>query len=387
MKNALDQFYTKKEIADACWKHFTEVLARLQSAPTGTGKSALTGTGESTPTGIGKSAPTGKEESATIRTGESTPTGIGESTTTGTRESATIRTGESTPTGTRESATTGVAVEALFFIEPSAGTGAFYNLLPPQRRLGMDIEPKCEGVIAQDFFKVSGGYGNPLLQTAPRDMSGYGDARLQTAPNETAIIGNPPFGKRGKLAIAFFNHAAYLADTVAFIVPVNFRKWTVHKQLDSSMRFISKLALPREAFQLGNGKPYAVNTEFQIWTRGEANAYPDMRLHQPLPTSHPDFQMWQYNNTSAARKVFRNAFDFAVPCQGWQDYSRKETDEKRCERNKQWILLKAKNPNVLARLMCINYERLAQECATAVPGFRKGDLVQAYAKQKTSPGS
>lgn len=339
MQNALDQFYTKKEIAAACWKHFTEVLARLQSAPTGTGKSALTGTGESTPTGTG------------------------------------------------ESTTTGVAVEALFFIEPSAGTGAFYNLLPPQRRLGMDIEPKCEGVIAQDFFKVSGGYRNPLLQTAPRDMSGYGDARIQTAPNETAIIGNPPFGKRGKLAIAFFNHAAYLADTVAFIVPVNFRKWTVHKQLDSSMRFISKLALPREAFQLGNGKPYAVNTEFQIWTRGEANAYPDMRLHQPLPTSHPDFQMWQYNNTSAARKVFRNAFDFAVPCQGWQDYSRKETDEKRCERNKQWILLKAKNPNVLARLRCINYEHLAQECATAVPGFRKGDLVQAYAKQEASPGS
>ena len=364
MQNALDQFYTKKEIAAACWKHFTEVLARLQSAPTGTGKSALTGTGESTTTGTGESTPTGKEESAT--------TGIGESATTGTSESALTGTGESTTTGTRESATTGVAVEALFFIEPSAGTGAFYNLLPPQRRLGMDIEPKCEGVIAQDFFKVSGGYG---------------DARIQTAPNETAIIGNPPFGKRGKLAIAFFNHAAYLADTVAFIVPVNFRKWTVHKQLDSSMRFISKLALPREAFQLGNGKPYAVNTEFQIWTRGEANAYPDMRLHQPLPTSHPDFQMWQYNNTSAARKVFRNAFDFAVPCQGWQDYSRKETDEKRCERNKQWILLKAKNPNVLARLMCINYERLAQECATAVPGFRKGDLVQAYAKQEASPGS
>ena len=136
MQNALDQFYTKKEIAAACWKHFTEVLARLQSAPTGTGKSALTGTGESTPTGTGKSATTG--------TSESTPTGKEESATTGI--------GESTTTGTSESTTTGVAVEALFFIEPSAGTGAFYNLLPPQRRLGMDIEPKCEGVIAQDFF-------------------------------------------------------------------------------------------------------------------------------------------------------------------------------------------------------------------------------------------
>ena len=291
MQNALDQFYTKKEVAAACWKHFTEIFA----------------------------------------------------------------------------------VDNLFFVEPSAGTGAFYNLLPPQRRLGMDIEPKCEGVIAQDFLKVTG-FPMPLSISA-----------TDVATTETAIIGNPPFGKRGKLAIAFFNHAAYLADTVAFIVPVIFRKWTVHKRLDSSMRFISKLALPREAFQLGNDKPYAVNTEFQIWTRGEANAYSDMRLHQPLPIAHPDFQMWQYNNTPAALKVFRNDFDFAVPCQGWQDYSRKETDEKQCERNKQWLLLKAKDPHVLSRLMRIDYERLAQECATAVPGFRKGDLVQAYTKQETSP--
>ncbi len=295
MQNALDQFYTKKEIADTCWKHFNEVLPRLQRAPTDVKNN-------------------------------------------------------------------------LFFIEPSAGTGAFYNLLPPQRRLGTDIEPKCDGVIAQDFFKLSGGYGH---------------LSLLNEPSETVIIGNPPFGKRGKLAIAFFNHAAYLADTVAFIVPVNFRKWTVHKQLNSSMQFISKLALPREAFLLGNGKPYAVNTEFQIWTRWEAPGYPDMRLYQPLPISHPDFQMWQYNNTPAALKVFRNNFDFAVPCQGWQDYSRKETEENRCERNKQWILLKAKNPNVLARLLRIDYERLARECATAVPGFRKGDLVQAYSGEKT----
>ena len=366
MQNALDQFYTRKEIAAACWRHFTEVLARLQSAPTEMGESAPTGTWESAPTGTGESATTGTGESATTGEGKSVLTA---------EDNAPTEEGKSAPTGKDPSMPT-VVENDLFFIEPSAGTGAFYNLLPPLRRLGMDIEPKCEGIIKQDFLKVSGGY----------DFS-QPSSPLPTGPHEIVIIGNPPFGKRGKLAIAFFNHAAYLADTVAFIVPVNFRKWAVHKQLDSSMRFISKLALPREAFQLGNGKPYAVNTEFQIWTRAEAKAYPDMRLHQPLPISHPDFQMWQYNNTLAALKVFRNDFDFAVPCQGWQDYSRKETDEKKCERNKQWILLKARNPSVLARLMHIDYERLARECATAVPGFRKGDLVQAYSEEKTPVAS
>ena len=279
MKNSLDQFYTKPEVAAACWQHFTATLSSLSRSP-----------------------------------------------------------------------------NDLFFVEPAAGTGAFYKLLPPERRLGIDIAPKCEGVTPQDFFNVTD---------------------VLTAPRDTVIISNPPFGKRGKLAIAFFNHAARLADIVAFIVPVNFRKFTTHKQLEPSMRFISQLPLPREAFYLHTDKSYAVNTEFQIWTR-LASSHPDMRQHNPLPIQHQDFQMWQYNNTREALKVFQNPFDFAVPCQGWQDYSRRETDEKQCERSKQWILLKAKNATVLSRLMEIDYERLALKCGTAVPGFRKGDLVKAY---------
>ena len=244
----------------------------------------------------------------------------------------------------------------MFFVEPSAGTGAFFKCLPQHRRLGIDVFPKCRNVIAQDFFEVTS---------------------LPYPPTGTVIVGNPPFGKRGKMAIAFFNHAAILANIVAFIVPVNFRKYIVHKQLEKSMRFISKLALPRDAFHLDSGKSFSVNTEFQIWTRLPSK-HQDMREHKPLPIRHQDFQIWQYNNTQAALKVFQNSFDFAVPCQGWQDYSRREANERQCERNKQWILLKANNTGVLEKLMHIDYEGLARECGTAVPGFRKGDLVKVY---------
>ena len=44
-------------------------------------------------------------------------------------------------------------IENLFFLEPSAGKGAFYNLMPEHRRIGMDLEPKCDGVKLQDFLK------------------------------------------------------------------------------------------------------------------------------------------------------------------------------------------------------------------------------------------
>lgn len=38
-------------------------------------------------------------------------------------------------------------------LEPSAGTGSFYNKLPLQKRHEIDLDPKCEGVERLDFFK------------------------------------------------------------------------------------------------------------------------------------------------------------------------------------------------------------------------------------------
>ena len=249
-------------------------------------------------------------------------------------------------------------INDLFFFEPSAGKGSFYSLMPEHRRIGMDLEPKCGGVKLQDFLKT---------------------VKIESESHNTVVVGNPPFGKRGNLAVAFFNHSAYLAETVAFIVPVIFRKFMIHKKLDSRMKFISKLELPKESFEFDNGKTYSVNTEFQIWTRLSCSCE-DMREYKALPISHKDFQMWQYNNTPEALKVFENDFDFAVPSQGWQDYSRRETETNNCEKHKQWILLKAKDPVILSRLLDINYNELAHRCTTTIPGFRKGDLVKEYSE-------
>ena len=70
-----------------------------------------------------------------------------------------------------------------FLVEPSAGKGAFYRLLPPSQRIGMDLEPKCEGLLTQDYFQFKFDLSKKYL-----------------------IIGNPPFGKNASLAIQFFNH-------------------------------------------------------------------------------------------------------------------------------------------------------------------------------------
>ena len=279
MKNDLDQFYTKQEIANLCWNHLSRILELLYED-----------------------------------------------------------------------------TNKLFFVEPSAGSGSFYKLMPENRRLGMDLHPKYDGIIKQDFLRTFD--INPNIRN-------------------TVVAGNPPFGKKSDLAIAFFNHSCRTADTVAFILPVIFRKFFVHKKLDYSMKFISSLGIPRDSFELGNGKTFSVNTEFQVWTRLKCK-FKDLREHENPPICHNDFQIWQYNNTPAALKVFENDFDVAVPSQGWQDYSRRETRAEDCEKNKQWLLFKAKNKEVLLRLINIDYEKLAQKHTTAIPGFRKGDLIKEY---------
>lgn len=251
-----------------------------------------------------------------------------------------------------------LAGKRAFFIEPSAGDGAFYNLLPPRRRYGLDIQPKNAEIVADDFLASS--YTPP----AP--------------PRRTIVIGNPPFGKRGALAAAFMNRAFAMADTVAFIVPVIFRKYFIHKQLPPDARWVFSLPLPRDAFRTEDKKTYAVNTEFQIWTRINGGGR-DMRLHSPPPIKHPDFEMWQYNNTAAALKVFDNPFDFAVPCQGYQDYSRREQDAAACEKHKQWMLFKPHTTRAGEILRdAIDYARLSLKNTTTVPGFRKGDVVREY---------
>ena len=247
--------------------------------------------------------------------------------------------------------------ESLFFVEPSAGDGVFYDLLPERRRVGLDIAPRHPEVREWDF--LGGKYG------------------LRSAKESTVVVGNPPFGKRGKLAVQFFQRAFELADTVAFIVPIIFRKYFIHKQMPNEVAWIYGKALPSDSFRTAEQSVYSVRTEFQIWTRLPTTGE-DLRLTMPPAIAHPDFVMHQYNNTREAEKVFKEEFDFAVPCQGYQDYDRRVRRAENCERCKQWMLFKAKGKKFLKNLLEMDYGALSRKHTTSIPGFRKGDVVKEY---------
>jgi len=129
-------------------------------------------------------------------------------------------------------------------LEPSAGDGAFYKLMSPLKRYGIDLDPKYKGVVKQDFFSY------------------------HPKPNEKRVItiGNPPFGKNASLAIKFFNHAAEFSDTIAFIVPKSFKKVSVQNKLDFGFWLLYEKDCPAKSFVVG-GIDYDVPCVFQIWVR------------------------------------------------------------------------------------------------------------------------
>ena len=128
-------------------------------------------------------------------------------------------------------------------LEPSAGTGSFYNLLDTNKRIGLDLDPKAPGVIQTDFF----------------DWVPPVDKKIVT-------IGNPPFGKNAGLAVKFFNRAAEFSDVIAFVIPRTFRKASIVNRLANEFHCVYDETVPDNSF-IFNGAAYNVPCAAQIWQR------------------------------------------------------------------------------------------------------------------------
>lgn len=143
----------------------------------------------------------------------------------------------------------GIDLSIYTYIEPSVGSGSFYNLLPHDRRIGIDIDPKIEdaNIIKADYLKY--------IKTINK--------------GKYIIIGNPPFGLRGKLALDFMNESFPFVDIIAFILPQLFNsdgKGVAGKRV-RGYKLIYNEYLPIDSFVYPNGKTVPINTVFQIWTK------------------------------------------------------------------------------------------------------------------------
>lgn len=143
----------------------------------------------------------------------------------------------------------GINIDECLFIEPSAGDGSFFELLPPANRIGLDIYPMCEDIKQADFLSWE----------------------MPTTDKKVIFIGNPPFGYRGWLALSFMNHAAIYADYIFFVLPMSFQSdgKGSPKYRVQGMRLIYSEHLPSDSFYEPDGKLCKVNALWQVWKKGE----------------------------------------------------------------------------------------------------------------------
>lgn len=166
-------------------------------------------------------------------------------------------------------------------IEPSAGAGAFSDLLKIDSALNVlafDLEPEGPSIAKQDWFEYK-----------------------VAAPAPTLVVGNPPFGQQATLAVRFINHAFEVvgAQTVAFILPRSFRKQSLQSRIFKKAELVHEAILDPASFTL-EGKDYDLNTVFQVWER-TTTPRPDSAA--ALTSSHFEFVKKTSPHDFALRRV------------------------------------------------------------------------------------
>lgn len=228
-------------------------------------------------------------------------------------------------------------------LEPSAGTGSFYNLLD-SRRVGLDLDPKCAGVIKQNFYD----YVAPIPH------------------GKILTIGNPPFGKNASDAVKFFNHSAPFSQAIAFVLPRTFRKASLVNRLHKDFHLVFDETVPDNSF-IHDGKPYNVWCTMQIWIRKEVKR-PKILIKKLIDAK----EYWEIVKPKDA--------DFCVQRVGGRAGQVRTGSDFRTFSPLSHYYIKSNNPNTLSIFQSLDYEDLKYNTA-GNPSISPGELVELFFEQ------
>lgn len=254
----------------------------------------------------------------------------------------------------------GISLAEMHFIEPSAGNGCFLDNLKEENLSteAYDIQPRRKDIKKNDFLL------HKIKTTHKKD--------------HTIIIGNPPFGKAGRTALKFIIQGFSYSNFVCFILPNNFQKYSMQRLLPNDVKIIHQKSLPQKSFYTDKNLNVDIGCVFQVLTKSSTKEQ-DKRIRTKPLITHPDFILYQYNNTQQALKYFKEDFDIAIFNQGYGKYPDFRYKASDCNKKKQWLLIKCKNKRVLARVKRMDFKSIANK-NTTVKGFRKGDFVEEYSR-------
>ena len=233
-------------------------------------------------------------------------------------------------------------------LEPSAGSGSFYNLLPDDKRVGLDVAPASPEIKKMNYFDFEPTPGKKYL-----------------------TVGNPPFGKNSSMAKKFFNRSAEFSDVIAFILPRTFRKASTVNQLNKWFHLREDFSLLSKSFHLPDKTPYDVPCVFQVWERRDVK-----REKNILIMSSDDFIFLH-------KTVSQSEADFCVRRVGvkagniYEDFN-----EIRRSRSSHYFIKELK-PGVKDTMLRITWGEDSGKYDTAGnPSISKDELIRRYEEEK-----
>lgn len=242
------------------------------------------------------------------------------------------------------------------WLEPSAGKGAFFDLMPTPR-IGLDLDPAHDDVVEQNFLTWDGG---------------------ERLPGPVVTVGNPPFGKNASLALKFVNRAAAFSDLVCMILPRTFEKHAMQLKVASTHELVENHPLDPDSFSF-DGVDYAVPCCFQIWKRLAKGR----RVSQPTMLTHHHFEFVDNQDLEPEQeRIALERTDFAFQRVGGRAGLASTEGLSKSWKSHYWIKANTEfvtASELMARLNAIDWNEHKHRTA-GNPSIGKGELVLEYAK-------
>jgi hypothetical protein len=153
------------------------------------------------------------------------------------------------------------------FVDPSAGDGAFFDCLPRDARIGVEVDTRLADQHEEYLFLP---YETGGFLAATRS-----DLGLAHVPrSRVVVIGNPPWGGlfktagrcRTDAALRFIERASQLADTVAFLCSSGWKRFGHLHRIPQDMTLIHSEDVPTGSFTF-KGRFCDVAGTFFVWRR------------------------------------------------------------------------------------------------------------------------
>lgn len=172
----------------------------------------------------------------------------------------------------------------------------------------------------------------------------------------SVIVGNPPYGSGGNLAIQFLNRCCSLSNDIRLVMPVSIQKPSSINKVEKALELIHDETLPDETF------PRGIKTAYQIWHRTH-----DHRDKIKTLTTHSDFDFVKKQDDPDCM-IFRcGASTGKLRLPGEFDDNKPDHYYIRCE------------PEILTRLKGLTDELISiGKQQNGMLGISKHDLITTY---------